>query len=532
MTAKERRAAKRAAARGETVDAPAAADAPVAAPAAPVPPAPDAAAKTAETPAAPAPPTPDAGEGSTVRSRRLAKRAARATGGAPAAAPPPPAPAPSQAPSAEFVEERLRARERARMAKDYATSDAIREELKQCGVMINDQNAAAAPAPARAPPAPPAPAPTPAPAPPAAPPTPEAAGLTAKERRLAKRAAARATEAPAAAPAPAAVPRGAATSGGTTAKERRLAKRALSRGEAPAAPPPRAAPPPATTAKERRLLKRAAARGEEAPTVVEIPQRPLRTAHVPTRTPLIAFVGQLHYSTTKERVADFFKSQGVEGALKVRLLTDAKTKRSRGMAFVECETAEALYACVACHHAHLDGRRVNVEKSAGGGREHKKEKLQQHREKQNTKIEESVDRVIAEFVSQGRIEERAFDAGVRGLLQRRSGRVAHLALEEYASLEGRENFDNPAAYLTKIVCRISADENPFEKFSSKPFEPQIMAPRFLDDDAPSKKRVPEEADVPVAQAEEPVLNAKDRRKLKRQKLQTDQEGVDAIFATL
>ena len=28
----------------------------------------------------------------------------------------------------------------------------------------------------------------------------------------------------------------------------------------------------------------------------------------------------------------------------MRLLTDAKTKRSRGMAFVECETAEALYA--------------------------------------------------------------------------------------------------------------------------------------------------------------------------------------------
>ena len=61
---------------------------------------------------------------------------------------------------------------------------------------------------------------------------------------------------------------------------------------------------------------------------------------------------------------------------------------------------------------------------------------------------------------------------------------------------------------------------------------EVAAARFLDDDAPSKKRVPEEADVPVAQAEEPVLNAKDRRKLKRQKLQTDQEGVDAIFATL
>ena len=198
------------------------------------------------------------------------------------------------------------------------------------------------------------------------------------------------------------------------------------------------------------------------------------------------------------------------------------------MAFVECETAEALYACVACHHAHLDGRRVNVEKSAGGGKATKKDKLKRHRERQDAKIEESVDRVIGEFVSQGRIEERVFDEGVRKLLQRRSGRVANMALEEFASLEGRESFDNPAAYLTKIVCRISAEENPFEKFSGKLTEPEILAPRRLEDvkreRSPSVEAVPESAEV--------VLNAKERRRLKRAKLQKDQEGVDAIFAGL
>ena len=354
-------------------------------------------------------------------------------------------------------------------------------------------------------------------------------GMTAKQRRLAKRAAARAADAPAPAP----VPRGAATSsapapaGRTTAKERRLAKRAAARGEAapqaPQAPQAPAAPP--TTAKERRLAKRAAARGEgpAAPP-------PKRASQPPKRAPLVAFVGQLHYSTTKERIEQFFRSQGVEGSLKVRLLTDAKTKRSRGMAFVECETAEALYACVACHHAHLDGRRVNVEKSAGGGKATKKDKLKRHRERQDAKIEESVDRVIGEFVSQGRIEERVFDEGVRKLLQRRSGRVANMALEEFASLEGRESFDNPAAYLTKIVCRISAEENPFEKFSTKACEPEILPPRRLEDAkrerSPSVEAAPSSAEEPV------VLNAKERRRLKRAKLQKDQEGVDAIFAGL
>ena len=57
-----------------------------------------------------------------------------------------------------------------------------------------------------------------------------------------------------------------------------------------------------------------------------------------------------------------------------------------------------------------------------------------------------------------------------------------MALEEFASLEGREAFDNPAAYLMKIVPRsISAEENPFEKFSTKACEPEILPPRRLED---------------------------------------------------
>ena len=106
-----------------------------------------------------------------------------------------------------------------------------------------------------------------------------------------------------------------------------------------------------------------------------------------------------------------------------------------------------------------------------------------------------------------------------------------MALEEFASLEGRESFDNPAAYLTKIVCRISAEENPFEKFSSKPVEPEILAPRRLED-LPKRERSPSVEAAPSSVEEPVVLNAKERRRLKRAKLQKDQEGVDAIFAGL
>ena len=105
-----------------------------------------------------------------------------------------------------------------------------------------------------------------------------------------------------------------------------------------------------------------------------------------------------------------------------------------------------------------------------------------------------------------------------------------MALEEFASLEGRESFDNPAAYLTKIVCRISAEENPFEKFSGKLTEPEILAPRRLED--VKRERSPSVEAAPSSTEEPVVLNAKERRRLKRAKLQKDQEGVDAIFAGL
>lgn len=84
--------------------------------------------------------------------------------------------------------------------------------------------------------------------------------------------------------------------------------------------------------------------------------------------PYILFVGQLSYSTTSDMLYDHFHSTlgKVEGkdvitkeSIKIRLLTDSKTKKSRGMAFVELESPEVLYECLKLHLTHLDGRRIN-----------------------------------------------------------------------------------------------------------------------------------------------------------------------------
>ena len=338
------------------------------------------------------------------------------------------------------------------------------------------------------------------------------AELTSKERRLAKRAAARdaaGAKQPSDAP-PAAAP----SDAGLTAKERRKLKRAAERGEAAPAPTKTTSAFDAAaaggTSKERRAAKRAAARGEAGGGAKSSKKRPRE----PSSAPLVAFVGQLGFSVTAERLKQFFTSQDVPGTLKVRLLTDAKTGKSRGMAFVQCETAEALYACVALHHAQIDGRRINVERSAGGGREAKKGKLAAHREHQSKKVEETVDRVLEEFVASGQLRRDEVDDGVRRLLQRRSGRVAHAALTEYASLVGREKFENPAAYLTKIICRVSQEENPFEKYSHEPREAEIVVPKPFRGDEPD-----EPAACPGDDVEAPPTTAKERRAAKRAALQ-------------
>ncbi|KAH8074338.1 hypothetical protein JL721_1893 [Aureococcus anophagefferens] len=337
------------------------------------------------------------------------------------------------------------------------------------------------------------------------------AELTSKERRLAKRAAAReaagakqpsdaTTKPPAAAP----------SDGGLTAKERRKLKRAAERGEAAPAPTKTTSAFDAAAAGGTSKARGEARARREAGGAKSSKKRPRE----PSSAPLVAFVGQLGFSVTAERLKAFFTSQDVPGTLKVRLLTDAKTGKSRGMAFVQCETAEALYACVALHHAQIDGRRINVERSAGGGREAKKGKLAEHRAHQSKKVEETVDRVLEEFVASGQLRRDEVDDGVRRLLQRRSGRVAHAALTEYASLVGRDKFENPAAYLTKIICRVSQEENPFEKYSHEPREAEIVVPKPFRGDEPD-----EPAACPGDDADAPPTTAKERRAAKRAALQ-------------
>ena len=197
------------------------------------------------------------------------------------------------------------------------------------------------------------------------------------------------------------------------------------------------------------------------------------------KIPYIIFVGQLAYTTTSEMIYDHFhstleKSGGdhiiTKETIKIRLLTDSKTKKSRGMAFVELSTPELMYECLKLHLTHLDGRRINVERSAGGGNESKKAKITSFRETQSSYISHTMDSIVSSFIKNGDIEEDELDEGVIALCKRHSATVVEAALKEYVEEKKErkikketlgekeeENLRNPSAFLTHMLGRIAEE---------------------------------------------------------------------------
>lgn len=180
--------------------------------------------------------------------------------------------------------------------------------------------------------------------------------------------------------------------------------------------------------------------------------------------PYILFIGQIDFTTTKEGLFHHFQKELGEDlvtdeTLKVRLLTDPQNNnRSRGMAFVETDTPELLYECLRLHHTQLDGRRINVERSAGGGKSSgtRKEKINEFRKEQNQFISEKVDKIIADYKAQGELEEGELDDGVLQLCKRHSAATVEAALAQYVEAKGK-HMDNPSAYLTHIIGRVSVE---------------------------------------------------------------------------
>jgi len=89
--------------------------------------------------------------------------------------------------------------------------------------------------------------------------------------------------------------------------------------------------------------------------------------------PKVVFLGQLPYTASKEDVEVFFTRNGFTN-LQVRLLSDKKTKRSRGIAFVQFESADDAEKAIKMDHSLFMGRRIRIERTAAGGGNKEKRK--------------------------------------------------------------------------------------------------------------------------------------------------------------
>jgi len=184
------------------------------------------------------------------------------------------------------------------------------------------------------------------------------------------------------------------------------------------------------------------------------------------RDPLIAFVGQLSYETTTDdllahicsNLSNDYSASKISKMTKIRLLTDPKTKKSRGMAFIEVDDPEFLYALLKLHQTYLKDRRINIERSAGGKRdsETRKTKLNLYRKEQGAYFAEVVENILAEYKKTGELREDELDEGVITVCKRHAGPVVQAAVAEYIE-KGGKDMNNPSAYLTFLVTKFAKE---------------------------------------------------------------------------
>jgi len=230
----------------------------------------------------------------------------------------------------------------------------------------------------------------------------------------------------------------------------------------------------AMNAKERRLARRMAERNGE----VFEETRALAVAAVADDEeeggdgysggiPNVVFVGQLPYSAGVDDILAHFVKGCPDipaGDIKVRILTNRETGKSKGMAFVELANAEQQHQALTLHRSYFGNgegqrrRQVNVEKSAGGGRGLKRKRIDEARKGQDNYMQGTVERIIDDYCKKGSVNREVLegDKHLMAMLKRCDAATVDTALDEFSERDVAE-LTNPAAYLTAVVCRKLAE---------------------------------------------------------------------------
>ena len=84
--------------------------------------------------------------------------------------------------------------------------------------------------------------------------------------------------------------------------------------------------------------------------------------------------------------------------------------------------------------------------------------MKRYHEEHQRYVNETVDNILKEYLSNGNLQENELDDSVVGLCKRHSMANVEQALTEYIQCRGN-SLENPSAYLTKILSRIAVEGN-------------------------------------------------------------------------
>mmetsp|Transcript_6593 Transcript_6593/g.12431 ORF Transcript_6593/g.12431 Transcript_6593/m.12431 type:complete len:465 (+) Transcript_6593:561-1955(+) len=199
------------------------------------------------------------------------------------------------------------------------------------------------------------------------------------------------------------------------------------------------------------------------------------------KNPYILFVGQIPFSTSSDDIFQHFqkymgKDVITRDCMQIRIPKDENAKekngksesnRTKGFAFVEFQDPKIMHECLKMHHTSLSGRRINVIQAAGGGKAARAQKQKERKLEQDEYISSTVDKIIREYIESGKLKDGELDKGSISLCKRRNAAIVEAALLQYIEKRGDKELENPSAFFTKVMCKITDDDTDTNKANAK-----------------------------------------------------------------